>query len=190
MYNLIFLAPKGALQHRSIQLFQLLLRVASPLYDIFVSQLCSLYRSTAFRSSPNDNDKTHFLSFPVDSTLLPPSPISAWSHYVIIIIPRLSFFRPGIDGIINKHHANYSATRDIINIFSSPPHGNTPPATPDVTINHSTHKYVSTHLFLRLHVSLLDGAHLVERRERNFVYRIRGVASLIRDRDHNNTYEK
>lgn len=114
-----------------MQLFQLH-HVTPPL---FISGFYSaeLYRDSVPLCS-NDNDKTHFLSFPVESTLLPPSNF-CFEHCAIIIIPRASFSRPGIDGIINKHHANYSAT--VLLIFSPHLRGNTPAVT-DVTINHST----------------------------------------------------
>jgi len=101
---------------------------------------------TTYRSSSNDNDKTHFLSFPVDSILLPPS---NFEHCAIIIIPWTSFFQPGIDRIINKHHANYSAT--VLLIFSSHLYAVIHSRSPTVTINHSTQVHFCTFISVSAH---------------------------------------
>lgn len=94
-----------------------IISIASRHAALFISRFYSMefYRDSVVPLSSNDNDKTHFLSFSVESTLLSPSNF-CFEHRAIIIIPRVSFFRPGIDGIINKHHANYSAT--VLLIFS------------------------------------------------------------------------
>lgn len=118
-----------------------IISIASHHAALFISGFYSakLYRDSVLLSS-NDNDKTHFLSFPVESTLLPSSNF-CFEHCAIIIIPRASFFRPGIDGIINKHHANYSAT--VLLIFSPHLRGNTPAVT-DATLRLIiSHRYIS-----------------------------------------------
>lgn len=92
-------------------------------------------------SGSNDNDKTHFLSL-LQSTQLfyrpPQLLLRALHHYNY---SRASFFRLGIDGIINKHHTNYSAT--VLLIFSPHLRGIIHPDHTDATINHSAHRCAS-----------------------------------------------
>lgn len=137
--NIIFLAPRrGRGTTRAFAIISITLTCCVAVRHIFISRFHSLYRGTAFRSALMIMTKRIFFRFQSTQPFYRPRRLLLFEHCAIIIIPRTSFFRPGIDGIINKHHANYSTTRDIINIFFSPPRIVHPGRAPDVTINHFT----------------------------------------------------